>query len=473
MNSQLHELSHGVEVLNLTTSLDDHYAQSGQKLLSRTTTRDAWKKTFNKLKTAKRVAMMGVPGIGKSRNLFYGLRELLRREEKPKVIVFEARIAERVFMFTREEGKWSVGSIHIQDWRSASCKELKNKENFYLIDAYQPGDRDADVAAKTIKACSPDTRHHSGFVKETGTYVYVEAWSAAEVKAAHAELENAPPVEVMLQRMEKVGGNLRVLLSDNDTYNAYVSRQRGDAKSEAVVEQALSGNIENNDITISSRLFTYVVKDGQTSVDFASPRARELVLRYHYEKLMTIWSNPNEPVSTSMFEQVVGQVFSTKLLESNLTAFTITGERPKRKMNWEVGPGWELVHERKALCECDTVDSFEKLWREAVQSGSLNQMLRCPPRYAGIDYLLDYNHGIQATTKREHNISGAFLETLKDIFKEKKDVKFTLTFIVPREADKFRPDSDDFLAFKNLTGNPFASVEVNVAALPRNRRGVA
>ena len=86
------------------------------------------------------------------------------------------------------------------------------------------------VEAKTIKACSPDRRHHSGFVKDGGTYVYVEAWSAEEVKAAHPYLEGAPELTEMLRRFEQVGGNLRVLLSNDKNYAKYVVQQKKDVE---------------------------------------------------------------------------------------------------------------------------------------------------------------------------------------------------------------------------------------------------
>ena len=69
----------GVQVFNLTKSLPvEPYSESGPKLLTRNTTRRAWKATFELMKNnTKRVAMLGVPGIGKSRNLALGLWHLV------------------------------------------------------------------------------------------------------------------------------------------------------------------------------------------------------------------------------------------------------------------------------------------------------------------------------------------------------------------------------------------------------------
>ena len=60
----------------------------------------------------KRVAMLGVPGIGKSRNLALGLWHLVTGRElegipQPQAIVFEARQSKTVFLFHQGPG-WPV-----------------------------------------------------------------------------------------------------------------------------------------------------------------------------------------------------------------------------------------------------------------------------------------------------------------------------------------------------------------------------
>lgn len=224
-------LNAGVQLFKLNRSLTADYRMSGTAMLSRKTMRVAWDAAFQLLEQDKmdRIAMVGMPGIGKSRSLFYGLWRLMTREVPP-VIVFEARRGQKVFIFTLQNNQWVVRSIAINDWAPASCKYLYDERNFYLIDASLPKQWDAFVVAKTIKACSPDRRHHSDFVKDGGTYVYVEAWSAEEVKAAHPYLEGAPELTEMLRRFEQVGGNLRVLLSYDKNYAKYVVQQKTDVQ---------------------------------------------------------------------------------------------------------------------------------------------------------------------------------------------------------------------------------------------------
>ena len=70
----LSSLFGGVEVLKLERCLPaEPYAESGPKLLTRETTRTAWKAIFQVIEKEKRVAMLGIPGIGKSRSLALGL----------------------------------------------------------------------------------------------------------------------------------------------------------------------------------------------------------------------------------------------------------------------------------------------------------------------------------------------------------------------------------------------------------------
>ena len=60
----------GVQVLKLDTCLPAKpYDKSGPRLLTRNTTRTAWKAIFQVMESgAERVAMLGIAGIGKSRS---------------------------------------------------------------------------------------------------------------------------------------------------------------------------------------------------------------------------------------------------------------------------------------------------------------------------------------------------------------------------------------------------------------------
>ena len=134
----------GVQVFHLEKSLPvEPYSQSGPKLLTRNTTREAWKASFKLMKEnrIKRVAMLGVPGIGKSRNLALGLwhgmtGRGLQGIPPPEAIVYEAREGRAVFLFTKDsDGEWKAQSLPWSKWAADSCEYLKEPNNWYLVDA--------------------------------------------------------------------------------------------------------------------------------------------------------------------------------------------------------------------------------------------------------------------------------------------------------------------------------------------------
>eukprot|EP00971_Amphidinium_carterae_P333568 6468363-Amphidinium_carterae.1 len=158
----------GLEVLEAETKLFP-YEQSGSVLLSRVSVREAWDAAFAYLQKGSRVAMLGRPGVGKSRSLLYGLSQLMRHESPPQAIILESRVASTVYRFTQDDGgKWKACSKDIKGWSPGSSDELASSANWHLIDAYRATDPDVLVRAKAIKACSPDRNHHSDFVKESG-----------------------------------------------------------------------------------------------------------------------------------------------------------------------------------------------------------------------------------------------------------------------------------------------------------------
>eukprot|EP00434_Breviolum_minutum_P029926 symbB.v1.2.026460.t2/scaffold2648.1/size74058/1 len=383
------------------------------------------------------------------------------------VVVFEARRGQKVFIFTLQNNQWVVRSIAINDWAPASCKYLYDERNFYLIDASLPEQWDAFVVAKTIKACSPDRRHHSDFVKDGGTYVYVEAWSAEEVKAAHPYLEGAPELTEMLRRFEQVGGNLRVLLSYDKNYAKYVVQQKTDVQNFEALIAASYGLLDTEGEKNADKLFTYLSKDGtSSSVGFASTGAMEMVLNAHYDGLMKIWSNPNNPKNRRfLLEQFVGTIFTTSLLNGKpLDCCTIT----KTDIRWEYSKCEPLTPGGWRLLECDSEAAFDQRWREAVEKGGLDKvLLHSPEQYPGVDYLLDVNHGIQVTQSDKHTIAPRFLQKLRTAFAGQQGYRFTLTFMVVQEPDKFKPRSKDFNDLMGLARGPeeecvFSSVSVNV-----------
>ena len=99
----------GLAVLPMQTSLLGRTPNSGPKLVTRQCVRDLWEEVLRQLEGngVTKVAIIGNPGIGKSRGLTYGLRLLLggksavgeTRAPQNKVIIYECRKDREVSAF--------------------------------------------------------------------------------------------------------------------------------------------------------------------------------------------------------------------------------------------------------------------------------------------------------------------------------------------------------------------------------------
>ena len=462
----LSSLFGGVEVLQLDTCLPAKpYAESGPKLLTRKTTRTAWKAIFQVMESgAERVAMLGIPGIGKSRSLALGLWYLLGNERpdwvEPKVIVWEARLGQRVFFFMKDfKGEWKARSMALSQWHPDTCKYLQDENNWYLVDTHEVYKTGA-FNAKTVKACSPKWQHYSDFIKH-GEAVYVEAWNEEELKEAYPYLHADVQLDVMVKRFRRVGGNLRVLLKSEAYYQKQLEAQRGQAADFKQVKNALLGDLE------STRLFTYKSENWtDVRIAVASPGAKEVLATAQYEKFVQYWSG-HDPRANYWFEDWAG-ILLTCSLWSGKTLWPYNISSTSKKLpNTRLDQSF-VIPFGFALEEIATEDLFEQQWKEAVQQKSLGKrLLRCPNNYPGIDYLLDFNHGIQVTNAMQHSIAPSFVEKLKYVFAGVPGQDFTLTFLNTGDAKFFKPEKKAEL--ENLMQmTEFHKIHVQAIQVPKS-----
>ena len=469
-------VSAGVQVLNCTRALHRTYGYGGKTLFQRQTMRAAWNHSFSLLDGARvnRIALLGSPGAGKSRSMAgYGLRELLIREDPPDVIVFEARKASRVYTFMKaaDSGLWTAKAMTSKKFDPAECQYLQNPNNYYFIDAGVEFPQEIVVDAKTIKACSPDRRHYSDFLKESGTRAYFESFTASELSAIHPYLDYAPDLETMATRFRRAGGNLRVLMSAEADFQAYCEEQQKDAENFQLCKSALMGVLESGGDELRTRLFTYRSNDSKNrEVGFCSEGAFQLVVDKHYESLVDMWCPTTYPIAPFALEDFAGDLLTAGLQRwsgqegpISLPANVLQRERGKwvqTPTSFEVQPG--------SLLECDSESSFDQFWKDAISSGELQQVLHSPHKYPGIDYLLTPNHGVQVTQARSHSISQEFQEKLTTFLAGATPRPFLLTFLVT-DADKFRPNAKDF---DQLTKLPGLNVTVQVVQVPKKRDSI-
>ncbi|CAJ1404856.1 unnamed protein product [Effrenium voratum] len=363
VNAKPKDLGKGAQVFDLKECLPARpYDLSGRKLLTRNTTRQAWKATFELMKDgAERVAMLGIPGIGKSRSLALGLWHLVSGQgrpewiEEPEAIVFEAWEGGFVFVFTKDkDGRWKAQSQPIEDWKPSRCEHLQNSNNWYLVDASDKHPT-YKLPAKTVKACSPDREHYSNFIKDGGQCLYVEAWQKGELKVAYPCFEDVKVSErSLLDRFEQVGGTLRTLLAKEGPYEDAVKQQKTDAKDFATVRRALGGDLDSIGTKLPSRLFTFRAENGiSCTVAVCSPKARELLAQEHYAELVNLWKDESDPKSRYWLEEFVGVWLTTSWCDKRLEPWMITYAG-----KWEHKKGKDLVVPALKLLHCDFNDIF-------------------------------------------------------------------------------------------------------------------
>ena len=471
----------GVQVFDLKTSLPvEPYGQSGPRLLTRSTTRQAWQASFKLMSNGiKRVAMLGVPGIGKSRNLALGLWHLVTGKElpseilQPEAIVFEARQSSKVFLFTKGQDGWKAQSQSMRTWDAAACPYLKDCNNWYLVDAFETRTPTFMLSAKTVLACSPDRDHYSNFVKDGGQCVFVEAFSWAELEACREWLKTQVDLEEMRGRFEQIGGALRTLLADKVIYEQAVKQQSAEAEDFTTVRRAFAGDLSTfEEKKMPTRLFTYLSANGISSqVTVCSPAVAKLILEKHYDKLVQLWSDASNPTSRYWLEEFVGPLLTTFWPgKEGLTVVKFTDEG-LAKAKWIRTQGKDLeVKEGLQLLKCGTEQIFEKRWQEAVEQGGLKgHVLHSPENYTGIDYLVEFNHGIQVTNSDTHTIADAFCTKLPQMFPKSAAPRqnFTLTFLITGRPQNFSPHRDGFTQLMKMSGCLFDNVCVQVVQIPK------
>ena len=389
--------------------------------------------------------------------------------------MYEAREGGAVFLFTKgQDGKWKAQSRDMQNWSPSGCPHLRNSKNWYLVDASDKRKTTFKLAAKTVIACSPDPEHYSNFVKD-GECVFVEAFRWAEVEACYPQLETKVDQEDMRQRFQQVGGALRTLLANVAGYTRAVQLQRVEAKDFTTVERAFEGDLSTfEEKKMPTRLFTYRSADGILSnVSICSPGAAALLVEKHYDKLVSLWSNANNPKSRYGLEDCVGPLLTAFWPgKQGFTACEVTSAPAAKKSRWNrsLGEAFE-VEKGLQLLECDTDQIFDARWREAVQKASLEgRVLHSPENYPGIDYLLDFNHGIQVTNSNTHTIAKAFRNKLQEMFNNTEESHgFTLTFLITGDPGKFTPNRSDYNALMDMAGPEklFDNVCVQVVQIPK------
>ncbi|CAE7874211.1 unnamed protein product, partial [Symbiodinium sp. KB8] len=216
----------------------------------------------------------------------------------------------------------------------------------------------AEVLAKRIAAVSAPPMAASGFqddpdatefIRELakamptdlgeGQCVYVEAFSWAEVEACCPHFKTQVEKEEMLRRFQQVGGAVRTLLADEEIYNEAVEQQEIEANDFTTVQRAFADDLYAIDKKMPTRLFTYRSVDGiKREVKICSPGVATLLVKKHYDKLVGLWKDADDPKSRHGLEDCVGPLLTTFWPgKQGLTAFELTNASSPtaKKAQWK------------------------------------------------------------------------------------------------------------------------------------------
>ncbi|OLP74187.1 hypothetical protein AK812_SmicGene46348, partial [Symbiodinium microadriaticum] len=420
----------GIEIFPLNTSLNPKEANPW--LLVRRQQREVWRAAFNALQD---VVVTGSPGIGKSFSMSFLLRALMKAN---KTFVFEARKWNRAYLFKpHADGTYEVGSVDLEDWRPGACDELKDPENYYVID---PGTAEkggiCHVAAKTVVAPSPDPKHLGDWKKLIGLqYLYMAPCSLQEarciVKCLRPEL-NENQVD---ERYRRFGGIVRHLIGDPGDHEK-VERARNDTLSNQNLVRRIwtSGIIDQGrDLKPAHWLFQIVPQDDCTKsrVEFVSEEALDLTIHEYEAELADILTS-FDPLAKAkheakhvlgvLYERLAHQVlFRGTLLLTRMASVTVP------MFEWQKPP-----------LDVEVVDGSNADLFRAALTGSPRYMR---PRDGGLPVidscLAPVQDGVmtcfQITTSAKHTLD---VDALEEAAKGLSITKIVIYWVVPR--DNFR-----------------------------------
>lgn len=425
----------GLAVLPLQSTLQGDMPDNGPKLVMRRCMRELTLEAFKQLKNPRitKVAIIGNPGIGKSRNLDYFLRLLMGGSSpggrgkagvpQNKVIIFLQHKEEMVWAFVppgqdKRDGManncYQAYMIPAGHFTAAGCAALANPDNFCLIDPGRAGEKEPTaVRANTILACSPDRRHYKEWSKSNYIALYASAWTLLELMAArqHMPQENNTSLceKTLSDRFCNFGGIPRVVFGDNQQVVKFQNVRGQQLRSLKNIEDVLSGlpldHVQDSE-NIPTHLFQYNSKppftSSELSVAILSVGARDQIFKEHYDLVMRRVCDLRGDIGSWLkFEDFVGWLLVKGACSLGHGPLELRCERLDDH-EWIPETAFILDDEGKSLQACDAVVEVLQIWqtwKEENQSG----VLRTPPGFPGIDFLLSPTRGVNASVGMKHS----------------------------------------------------------------------
>jgi hypothetical protein len=458
----------GLTILPLKTAINLDHQIGGANLVTTASIRAVWGQALGQSHHKQRkVAMIGNPGIGKSRSLIYGLRLLLGGpcadgsiNLTPKLVVFHSKTNKEAFMFVHpqherqsDQGNRSYRVFRTTSFKPEDCAALRNPENFYLIDPGDPKECPTNVNAITMVACSPDPANYGEWSKFACLLLYCPLWSLQELLAALPFMD-APGItpDVIRERFYQVGGIPRFIFGLEQQLMTHLLKRTMQIEDFGMIQSVLQGSPLD---TLGNRIPTYVFGYNSISttcrfsklgtdvkVDYVSQGAKSALFSRHYDLIMNMVTvGKAAAIRGFTFQDFVGW-----LLTEGGQALDWAG-KPLLCQEWQEGftehkkergrprksPGqWvnskPFILSTHVLEGCRTEMQLKEIWAHRLSSDR-TFVLKTPDGFTGADYLLSGYSGVDTTISRKHGIAKEYLHVLKEVGVDIS--KYTHYFLVP------------------------------------------
>jgi hypothetical protein len=420
-------------------------------LIMREPARHAWDMVWAACQTPPtgghrhRWAIVGNPGIGKSRGLVYLLRLALLEN---KTVIFEARGIDRVFAFLKADSVdgyrvffLSLGAWN-EDW--SGCPAIGLTTTVYLVDPKaMEGKLPNECAATTIFAASLQAgRFHKHNMQLYG----MPSWTLAELMEAHPYFGTAATPEQLAERFALVGGVPRLLLWPDYQSSIQKVKLAASNLNETTLKSVLNGDISNlDDSKVPSALFMLVSKDPQKEftsdnfgLDFVSEGAMFAVCDRFAEVIIHQFNSALSEEATLMghlFERIAIDVLCSK---APLTIERLTELVPASPRELKLKAQSDLLYLDAASLIARpsrhaAVPELVSSWAQATPGLLLVPRAR---NFPVIDAVAAVHCSFQMTIAETHPISGCSLQRLLPALADDPEHpelggRLRLVFVVP------------------------------------------
>jgi len=259
-----------LQVFKMNSSLFNDEKRSSSNLVIPPGAADLWEAVCAKSlddddQIASRVAVVGSPGMGKSRSSVFLIRRFIdKRRERgmSPIVVYEHRKEFTVWIFVPKDpdstaSPYEAFSVDLSKFSADEVAALKNRSNLYIVDGDQVGARPmpALLDVYTVFVVSPDPEQISEFVKHSDRTLYFPAWRVADVVAARNYMTMKPfSPETYLTLMRAIGPNPRALFvtagAALGNANAVFSAMKTASDGRDVINRILAGTTRFDDMAL-------------------------------------------------------------------------------------------------------------------------------------------------------------------------------------------------------------------------------